>query len=155
MTLSLASSKSRHGDPILAQLGGVQGRLVDQIFEIRTGKTGRAAGQDLKIDFRGKRSLARVHFEDALAALEIGIGNHDLTVETARAQQCGIQNIRAVGGGDEDDALVGFKPVHFDQHGVEGLLTLVMPAAQTGAALTAHGVDFIDKDEAKGAFFLP
>ena len=37
---------------------------------------------------------------------------------------------------------------------VQGLLTLVMTAAQAGAALAAHGVDLIDKDDGGESFWL-
>jgi hypothetical protein len=45
------------------------------------------------------------------------------------------------------------KAVHFHQQLVEGLLALVMAAAQAGAAVAAHGIDFIDENDA-GRVFL-
>ncbi len=36
---------------------------------------------------------------------------------------------------------------------VEGLLPLIMTAAQTGAAMPPDGVDFIDKNNAGGVLF--
>ncbi len=38
--------------------------------------------------------------------------------------------------------------VHFDQQLVQGLLALIVTAAETGAAMAADGVDFIDEDDA-------
>ena len=66
-----------------------------------------------------------------------------------------VKNIRAVGGGDEDDALVGLKAVHFHQKLIEGLFPLVVTAAQAGAAVAADGVDFIDEDDAGSIFLAP
>jgi hypothetical protein len=37
--------------------------------------------------------------------------------------------------------------VHLDQELVEGLLPLVVPAAQAGAAVAADGVDLVDEDD--------
>ena len=63
-------------------------------------------------------------------------------------RSAGIEHVGAVGGGDEDDAVVGFEAVHFDEQLVEGLLALVVSAAETGTAMTADRVDFVDKDDA-------
>ena len=64
-----------------------------------------------------------------------------------------IRDSHPVGSGQNDDTLVGRKAVHFHQKLVQGLLTLVMAAAQAGAALAAHGVDLIDKDDGGGVLF--
>ena len=61
----------------------------------------------------------------------------------------------AVGGGDDDDAVVCAKAVHFDQQLVQRLLALVVSAAETCAALTAHRVDLIDKDDGRAQSFWP
>ena len=42
-----------------------------------------------------------------------------------------------VGGGDENDALVGLEAVHLDEELVQRLLALVMAAAHAGAAMAA------------------
>lgn len=88
-------------------------------------------------------------FQDLLAATDIGQRHHDLTVETARTQQCRIQHVGTVGCGDHDDALAGFKAVHFNQHLVQRLFAFVVAATQAGAALTAHCIDFVDEDDAR------
>ena len=76
-----------------------------------------------------------MHFQDLFATTHIRQTDHDLAVETTRTQQGGVQYVRTVGGGDDDDAFIAFKTIHFDQHLVQGLLTLVMTTAQTGATL--------------------
>src|SRR5690606_7749687 len=78
--------------------------------------------------------------------------NHHLTVEAARAQQSRVENIRAVGGGDDDDAVVHFEAVHLHQQLVEGLLTLVVTATHAGATMATDGVDLVDEDDARGMF---
>ena len=49
--------------------------------------------------------------------------------------------------GHHDDALGGLEAVHLGEHLVEGLLTLVVSAADAGAALAADGVDLVDEDD--------
>src|SRR3546814_13659869 len=68
-------------------------------------------------------------------------------VETARPQQRGVQHVRPVGGGDDDDAFIGVKAVHLHQKLVQRLLALVIAVAQPCAAMTSHGVDFVDEDD--------
>ena len=74
--------------------------------------------------------------------------DHDLPVEAARAEQRRIEHVGAVGGGDQDDAVVGLEAVHLDQQLVQRLLALVVPAAEARAAMPADGVDLVDEDDA-------
>ena len=90
-----------------------------------------------------------MHFQNFLAADDVRIRHHDLTVETTRPQKCGIKNVRTVGRGNDDDAFRGFKPVHFDKQLIERLFTLIIAAAKTGAAMTTDSVDFVDEDDAR------
>src|ERR1017187_10226766 len=66
------------------------------------------------------------------------------------AEQRRIQHVGAVRSRHQDDAFVGFEAVHFHHQLVEGLLALVMSAAEPGAAMAAHRVDFIDENDAGG-----
>jgi hypothetical protein len=77
-----------------------------------------------------------------------GIRHHDLAVEAAGTQQRRIEHVGTVGGGDQDDAFVGFEAVHLDQQLVQRLLALVIAAAEAGAAMAADRVDFVDEDDA-------
>src|ERR1019366_2210155 len=83
----------------------------------------------------------------------VGTAYYHAAVETAGAEQGGIEHVGAVGGGDQDDAFVGFETVHFDEQLVEGLFALIVSAAESGAAMAADGVDFIDEDDAGGVLF--
>ena len=88
-----------------------------------------------------------MHAQDLLAALYVRAVNRDLAVKTAGTQQRRIQNVGAVGRGDQDDRLAFLKTVHLDQQLVERLLALVVTAAQAGSALTSHGIDLVNKDD--------
>src|ERR1700733_691956 len=88
-------------------------------------------------------------FENLLAAANVGQRHDHLTIETARTQQRRIEHIGAVGGRDDNDALVALETIHLDQQLVQGLLALVVAAAQACAAMPADGVDFIDEDDAR------
>src|SRR5690606_21892987 len=71
-------------------------------------------------------------------------------VEAAGPQQRGIEHVRAVGGGDDDDTLVALEAVHLDQQLVEGLLALIVPTAEPGTAMPTHRIDLVDEDDARG-----
>ena len=139
-----------HRDLVLAEAGAVEGGLVDHVGQVGPGESGRRAGQDLEVDVLGQGDLADVDLEDLLAALDVGHVDDDPAVEPARPEQGAVEDVGAVGGGDEDDALVGIEAVHLDEELVERLLALVVAAAEAGAALAADGVDLVDEDQAGG-----
>jgi hypothetical protein len=89
-----------------------------------------------------------VDLEDGHAAAQVRPVEDDLAVEAAGAQQRRVQDVRAVGGGDDDHVGVRVEAVHLDEDLVEGLLALVVGAAEAGAALAADGVDLVDEDDA-------
>ena len=127
-----------------------QRRLVDEIRQIRAREAGRAARDHRGLDVVGQRHAAHVHAQDLLAAAHVGQRHHHLAVEAARAQQRRIEHVGPVGRGDDDDALVALEAVHLDQQLIQGLLALVVTAAQTRAAVPADGIDLIDEDDARG-----
>src|SRR5690606_13508715 len=73
----------------------------------------------------------------------------DATIEAPGAQNGGIEHIGPVGGGDDDDALVGLEPVHLHEQLIERLLAFVVSAAEPGTAMPAHRVDLVDEDDAR------
>src|SRR5581483_8484191 len=99
------------------------------------------------------RLVARMHLEDLRAAFDVRTIDDDLPVETARTQQRRVQYVRTVRGSDENNAGILIEAVHFDEQLVERLLALVVAAAQACAALAAHGINFIDEDDARCGFF--
>ena len=82
-----------------------------------------------------------------MPAVEVGALDRDLPVEATRAQQRRVEDVGTVGGGDEDDAALDVEAVHLDEQLVQGLLALVVAAAETGAAVPADGVDLVDEDD--------
>ncbi len=96
-----------------------------------------------------ERLALGVDAQDALAAFHVGAVDHDLPVEPARAQQRRVEDVGPVGGGDQDDAALDVEAVHLDEQLVEGLLALVVAAAETGATVPADGVDLVDEDDGR------
>ena len=137
-----------HGNHTAVAASGKQGRFVHEVSQIGTGEAGRTASEDRLVHVGADRNLAHVNFQNLFTAANIGQRNHDLTVKAARTQQCGVKNVRAVRGSDHDDAAVGVETVHLDEHLVQSLFAFVIASAETGAALTADRINFVDEDDA-------
>ena len=78
-----------------------------------------------------------------------GFADRHLAIEAARPQQRRIEDVRPVGRGDDDDALVGREAVHLDEQLVQRLLALFV-AERVAAAAAADGVELVDEDDAGG-----
>jgi hypothetical protein len=123
-------------------------RLVHEIGEVRTRESRGAACDDVGPDIRGHGHLAHVDEQDLLAAANIGQRHDHLPVESTRAQERRIEDVGTVGGGDHDHPGIGLEAVHFNEKLIQRLLALVVPAAQSRAALASHGVDLVDEHDA-------
>ena len=88
--------------------------------------------------------------EYGLAAADVGQADIHAAVEAAGAGQGVVEDVVTVRGGHDDDALVVRKAVHLDEQLVEGLLALVVSAAEAGAALAADGVYLVYEDDGRG-----
>jgi hypothetical protein len=94
-----------------------------------------------------------MNLQYSLAAVDIGLVQDHTAVEPAGTQQRRVEDIGAVGSRYDDDLGAGIESIHLHQYLVERLLPLVMPAAKTGAAVSAHGIYFVHKDNAGGIAF--
>ena len=146
-------------DPLdgLLQLGHVdgglvaprreQGGLIDQVGQVGTGEPWGGAGQVLGDDALSQRLALGVHVEDLFPAQDVGPVDDDLAVEAPGPEQGRVEDVGPVGGGDHDHTRLGVEAIQLDQQLVQGLLPLVVAAAQSGAAVAADGVDLVDEDD--------
>ncbi len=88
--------------------------------------------------------------EDFLAALSVCCCDNHLPVKASGAEQGRVKDIGTVGGGNDDNAFVGLKAVHFHQQLVQGLFPFIVACAKAGTSFASHGVNFVDKDDAGG-----
>ena len=141
------------GDELAVLPGGQQGGLVEQVGQVRPGKARGGLGNLGEGHVLGQGLGFGVDLQDGLTAPDVGQTHIDLPVKAARAQQGGVQDVLAVGGGQDDDPLVRAEAVHLHQQLVQGLLPFVVSAPQAGAPAAAHGVDLVDEDDG-GGFLL-
>mmetsp|Transcript_13025 Transcript_13025/g.19674 ORF Transcript_13025/g.19674 Transcript_13025/m.19674 type:complete len:450 (+) Transcript_13025:523-1872(+) len=142
-----------HGHETLVATGREERRLVDQVCEVRTGESGRATSDQNRLDAVRQGHFLHVHLEDLLTTNDVWQANNNLTVETARAQQCRVENVGTVGSGNYDNAFITLKTVHLNEQLVERLFTLVMTATHAGATVATNSIDLVDEDNA-GALLL-
>ena len=90
-----------------------------------------------------------MYLQNGDTARLIGIVHRHLTVKPTRTKQRRIKNVPAVGRRHDNHALIDGKAVHFHQQLIQGLLALIMTAAQTRAAMTTHRVDLINKHDGR------
>src|SRR5207302_4962340 len=93
-------------DLALALTGCEQGGLVNEVREVGAGEARGLRCEVVEVDLAGKRLAAGVDLEDAPPALAVGAVDHDLAVETARAQQRRIEDVGPVGCRDQDDVVL-------------------------------------------------
>src|SRR5699024_9633960 len=108
------------------------------------------SGYDVEVDVVGHGFALGVDLEDVAAPVHVGAVHDDLPVETARTQQCRVEDVGAVGGGDEDHTALDVEAVHLHQQLVEGLLPFVVDAAHAGSAVTAHCIGLVGEDDRGG-----
>ena len=95
--------------------GGQNGGLVNHVGQVRPHKTRGAFGHRMQIHFRREFDLFGMHFQNGFAPFQIRRGHGHMAVKTARADQRGIQHVRAVGGRHQNNALFAFKTVQLNQ----------------------------------------
>ena len=93
---------------------GEQGGFVDGVGEIGAGKPGRGLRDLSQLDVVAHGLPADMDAQDCFPAFKVGRIDDDLPIEASRPQQGAIEHIRAIGGGQENNAGVGFEAVHFD-----------------------------------------
>ena len=141
-----------HGDKAAAKAGGDQRSLVHKVGKIRTREPRRAARNHPQVNVRPRRHFAGMDRQNLLTALDVRVRHMDLAVKTARTQQCRVQHVFAVGGGDDDHTVIRLKPVHLNQKLVQRLLALVIAAAHANATRPAHSVNLVDEHDARRVF---
>ncbi len=94
-----------------------------------------------------------MNVQNLAAAFGVRVVHDDLAVEAARSRQGRVQHIGPVGRRHQNDAQIRIEAVHLDEQLVQGLLALVVPAAKTRAAMTAHGVNFVNEHNGRTVRF--
>ena len=133
---------------------GTKRGFIDKVRQIGAGAAGRSPGNGGKVYVIGQTDLFGMNSKDRLTACHIRQFHRNAAVKTAGTQKGGIQDLRPVGGGQDDNAFGTVKSVHFRQQLVESLFPFIIAADGTAAfSLLANGIDLVDKYDA-GSFLV-
>src|SRR5206468_3597697 len=80
---------------------GQDGSLVDQVGQVGARAAARLTSHACALDALVGRLALGVNLEDLRAAAQVRPIEDDLAIEAARAQERGVQDVGAVGGGDD------------------------------------------------------
>src|SRR6266487_4584941 len=92
-----------------------------------------------------------MNLQDGEAPIPVGTINRHAAVEAARAQERYIKTIGTVRRGNYHYRLTVIEAIHLHQQLVERLFALII-GINTGATLSTDGINFVDKDDARGSF---
>src|SRR5258706_2094086 len=89
--------------------------------------------------------------EDLIAAGDVWAVNGDVTIETTRAKEGGVEDVRSISACKNNNVLCRSKAIHLNQKLIESRLALVVSSKLTALATRlADGINLIDKDDAWG-----
>ena len=137
-----------HADRGVALARAEQRGLVDDVLELGAREAGAAARDLGRVDVRRARAASRGTATGS-AARPSASGASTVTWRSKRpgTQQRRVENVRAVGRGEDDQAAARVEAVHLHQQLVERLLALVVALPDARAALAADGVELVDEDD--------
>src|SRR5579863_2377719 len=139
-----------HSDDALVGTRREQGRLVDEVGQIRTRESRGSTRNQARLHVIRKRNASHVDAEDLLAPPDIRQWHDDLAIEASGSQKGRIQHVRTVRGGNDDDSLIALETIHLHEQLVQSLLALIVAPAESGAPMAADRIDLIDEYDARG-----
>ena len=120
-----------HSDEAASVANSHQRGLVHKVFKVCAGKAGSSLCDGVEVNIVAQWLALGVDAENGFASADIGKTNINLTVKATGTEKGIIKNVCAVGGRHNDYAVIIAEAVHFNQQLVEGLLALIVTAAQT------------------------
>ena len=139
-------------NPLVAAARGRERGLVDQVARGRRPPCRAWTGRSASTSTSSARGTSR-RCTRRIAARPSRSGGLTVTRRSKRPgrSSAGIEDLRPVGGRQDDDALGAAEAVHLGEDLVERLLALVV-AAQRGrsAARAPDGVELVDEDDRRG-----
>lgn len=134
-------------DLIGALTEGDHTRLDTDGLELGTTELVGAASQFGPVDGVVDGHLARVDLQDVGAGFLVGQRELDLAVETAGTQEGRVEDVDAVGGCKDLDAVVRGKAVELVEEFKHGALDFSVAGLFAVESLGSDGVEFVDEDD--------
>ena len=103
------------GHQLAALADGPEGGLVDEVGKVRAHAARGGESHLFEVHVLRQLDVAGVDLERCETARQVGPVDGDAPVEAAGAEESLVQDLRAVGGRQKDDALGGVEAVHLRQ----------------------------------------
>ncbi len=81
-----------------------------------------------------------------LPADDIGSIDHDMPVKPSWSEESGVEDLRPVGGGHDDDPCIGLETIHLRKELVESLFLFIVSAHRVHPPCLSKRIQFIDED---------
>ena len=140
--------KIRLGYLLTTMLDRRDGCFVHHVCEVCTDCTGGRQCDLVEIDGIIQLHIPCMHLQNIDTTLEVRLLHDDTTVETARTQQCRVEDLRTVRRTHDHDTLRGIEAIHLGQQLIQGLLALLV-STEAGISRLTDGIDLIDEDDAR------
>ena len=135
----------RHRRPVPAQRQ--HPRLDAHRLELRRVEVIRGPRQLVKVDLTREVHLPRVNLHDLRPGVLVGVRELNLAIESAGAEQRGIEDVRPVRRRDDLHPVVAGEPVELVEQLEHGALHLAVAVGVRVESLGSDGVDLIDEDD--------
>ena len=107
--------KFRHSDNLFIRTSRQQGRFIQKIAQVGTGKPRSFLGNGLQIHILAQGLTLGMNIQYSHAPAQIRTIHRNLTVKTAGTKQSRIENIRSVCCRNRNNAFISPEAVHFNQ----------------------------------------
>mmetsp|Transcript_24647 Transcript_24647/g.39055 ORF Transcript_24647/g.39055 Transcript_24647/m.39055 type:complete len:588 (+) Transcript_24647:303-2066(+) len=127
---------------------GQLGRPLADLRQVRPGELLRLGRQVAQVHVLVHGGLAQRGLQDADARLQVGHGDVDQLVQPAGAHERRVDDVRPVGGPDDEHVLLGAHAVHLGQQLVHHAVTGPAAVARAAAALLRDRVQLVEEEHA-------
>src|SRR5438132_2248283 len=122
-------------------------RLRAHRMDVGAGRAVASGRQHAVVDFGREAHLPRMNLEDRHPGFEAGQRNVDNPVESTRAKECLVEDVRPVRRPDDLDLSQRVEPVQLREELHQGPLDLPVPGSRDLEALRADRVELVDEHD--------
>mmetsp|Transcript_8630 Transcript_8630/g.23422 ORF Transcript_8630/g.23422 Transcript_8630/m.23422 type:complete len:303 (-) Transcript_8630:1626-2534(-) len=132
--------------------------LPDSVFactladfrDVGTGEALGDLGKVVEVHVEGHRRLPQRRLEDLLPGRLVREGDVYQLIQSPRAHQRRVDDVRPVGGTDDEDRLLRAHAVHFRQELVQHSVSRAASVSRAVSPLDGNGIQLIEKEHARG-----
>ncbi|BAT05417.1 Os08g0413050, partial [Oryza sativa Japonica Group] len=124
-------------------------RALADLLDVGAAEPVGGGGHGRQVDVAGHGRLAEVRPEDLQPRRGVRERDVDELVEAARPEHRRVDDVRPVGGADDEHRLLGVDAVHLGEQLVEHAVRRAAGVADAVAALDGDGVELVEEEDAR------